>query len=158
MSFDSDHFETPVHCVIWLLSSSHRLLFESRSDLRENPPASGEATMPLADRGKVFLSARGSTNFTSVAHGTLTILLSHEDRPSDSPQGVPGPMDNHTLTHQIRGGRTNSLNRRMLSTIGMPLIFTCMLLSGSMPGMFLPGGNLAMAQTSPDFGPKPKYC
>jgi hypothetical protein len=62
-------------------------------------------------------------------------------------------MDNHTLTHQIRGGRTNSLNRRMLSTIGMRLIFTCMLLSGSLPGMFLSGGNLAMAQTSPAFGP-----
>jgi hypothetical protein len=62
-------------------------------------------------------------------------------------------MDHHTLTHQIRGGRTNSLNRRRLSTIGMRLIFTCMLLSGSMPGMFLPGGNLAIAQTSPDFGP-----
>jgi hypothetical protein len=45
-------------------------------------------------------------------------------------------MDNHTLTHQIRGGRTNSLNRRLLSTIGMRLIFTGMLLSGSMPGMF----------------------
>lgn len=62
-------------------------------------------------------------------------------------------MDNRALTHQIRGGRTNSLNRRMLSTIGMRLIFTCMLLSGSMPGMFLPGGNPATAQTSPDFGP-----
>ena len=62
-------------------------------------------------------------------------------------------MNNHTLTHQIRGGRTSSLSRRMLSTIGMRLIFTCMLLSGSMPGMFLPGGNLAIAQTSPDFGP-----
>src|ERR1700722_5137125 len=60
---------------------------------------------------------QGFTNFISVPHRTVTILLSHEDRPSQiPPKGVPRPMDNHTLTHQIRGGRTNSLNRRMLST------------------------------------------